>query len=150
MQIVMSGDIANGDVFNVYIYTYVYVYVYVYQLCCQQLPAGSSQGKLGKKVTNLPTQNYHFSKSSPTNLIISGFESKFYPSKMDAFFAELFLIHQEKSPENEIFRQQKIADSIFPSFPYPIFWLLLGSAIFLVVFGVVVCSKGVSFFFPSV
>ena len=37
MQIVMSGDIANGDVFNVYIYIYTYVYVYVYQLCCQQV-----------------------------------------------------------------------------------------------------------------
>lgn len=114
--------------------------IYIYMYISVVLPAGSSQGKLEKKS---PTCRLK------TNLIISGFESKLYPSKMDAFFTKLFLIHQEKSPENEIFRQQKIADSIFPSFPSPIFWLLLGSAIFLVVFGVVVCSKQVSFS-PSV
>jgi len=120
----MSGDIANGDVFKISIYIYI--------SCVASRFFSREAGKKSRL---------------KTNLIISGFKSKFYPSKMDAFFTELFLIHQEKSPENEIFRQQKIADSIFPSFP-SLFFVVVGICHFSRRFRCSRLLQGGEFFFP--
>lgn len=106
-----NRDVWNGDVFKIYIYISISIV----------LPAGSSQGKLGRKVTNLPTQSYHFSKFSPTDLIISGFESNFTPVRWMHSLQNCFWFAKKNLLRMRFFDNKKLQIQFFHHF-HPLFF----------------------------
>lgn len=107
----------------------LYIYISVV------LPAGSSQGKLEKKVDSKLTWSFQVSNRS------------FTPVRWMHSLQNCFWFTKKNLLRMRFFASKKLQIQFFHHF-HPFFLLLLGSAIFLVVFGVVVCSKGVSFFSP--
>lgn len=95
--------------------------IYIYISISIVLPAGSSQGKLGRKVTNLPTQSYHFSKFSPTDLIISGFESNFTPVRWMHSLQNCFWFAKKNLLRMRFFDNKKLQIQFFHHF-HPLFF----------------------------